>query len=401
MTDLRSTYSRLDPILFSSDRLKEHSWLKPMDHYVRVRNSSQDESERRRALFLGLLSGLKAYKYPWEDYTTDVPAQTIFEELGLTIYAMPDDIQGAAMVNSEFSEALVGPGTRSKPRGTEISLTHELYHEVSPYPHRLKKTVESADKRPAAEILASRFAYEVTWPMPVITKMSTERSVDQSLPLLWDNLYDLIRVTSRPVFLFQYDSRQIGKPDKGSRITSVSQLIVGAPEHYGDSIEDLRRVASHPGDEGASRSNWRPSPVGSSMLTREGLFYKFDGTALNQWLAENELIFIAASPSRPGAVTHTKELPCAHIEEVGCVIPGGQYFICHFPEGDSAYRVLAVSDDDGLLADAWSRASRRWQRGPLLPWVDPMRRRQPQMYEEWLSYLEAQFLDQGSSQRCE
>ena len=382
----------MDPKLFSLDWLDSRSWLKPMEHYLDVNSASPDELQRRRSLFLAFMSGLKEYVYPWQNITAPVPIQSIFERLGLNIYSLGDDVSGDAQVSWGHLNAAISAEARAEPRGTETRLIHELFHGVAPYGHQLEIDRELDDRRPAAEILASRFAYDITWPLPALSVLSAEGKVEYGWAIWFDNLYDLIRVTSRSVFLFQYETDGIDSSDVGGRDEPITQIVVGAPDHFGKTLDDLKKVAlGHEGD-GKSAARWRPPPVGSSMLTREGLFYTFDGAGLRDWLAQNRLVFRVEVPHRRVVVPLTTEFTQDFVTEDGCLIPRGKYFLRYLPVGESTFRVLAVADEDGSLARAWKMASRRRKSGPLLPWEDSTRYSQPELYEEWVSSLEAQYL---------
>lgn len=392
MTSHRPTSSRLDPRLFSLDWLDSRSWLKPMEHYLEVIRASPDELQRRRPRFLAFMSGLKEYVYPWQNITASVPIQSIFERLKLRTYPLGDDVSGDAQISWDHLNAAISAEARNGPRGTQITLIHELCHGVAPYGRQLEIDRELDDRRPAAETLANRFAHDITWPLPALSVLSAEGKVENGWSIWFDNLFDLMRVTSRSVFLFQYETSGNDRSDAGDRDGPVTQIIVGAPDHFGETLDDLKKTALGREGDGKSAARWRPPPVGSSMLTREGLFYTFDGTAISDWLVQNRLVFRVEIPHRPGVVAHTTEFTQEFVTEDGCLIPKGKYFLRYLPVGESTFRVLAVADEDGSLARAWTMASRRRQSGPLLPWGDSTRYSQPELYEEWVNSLEAQYL---------
>ena len=395
MDENEGTISRLDPILFSSGWLADHSWLKPTEYYLSERRSSRNVSERRRSLYLALMSRIKEFNYPWAAYTPKVPAQDIFEELGVAISSMGEGCE-ISDVNAfslwPESEIQINPLLRATPRATDFALFHEFYHGVFLHGHGLEWTFQHTGKRPAVETLANCFAKEISWPLPAVSALAAGSSAKVSLEYFSDNLDDLIRVTSRPVFLVQYRIGSCNTSVEGLKHLQVLRIIIRAPDRYGESLDDLKRIASEDGDKSLTNADWRPPPTGASMITREGLHYEFGLRDISQWLVASGFLPEFEPPSEDEPVTRSKDLDQGYSAMGHRLIDRGLYFLLYIYLGDRTFTLVATGDDDDSLSRAWSDAYNRGQKGPLLPWSDPMRYSQPESYEEWVSNTECQFL---------
>ena len=347
-------------------------------------------------LFRNLAQALKPYLFPWGTFTPKVPLQQLLEELGVSHQSLPQEAGPTALSTyaSGSLEFWLHPRAHRRPWVSRNSQLHELYHAVASGGQGL----HSEERRHAKETLASRFATDMLRPLPVISLFAAERSADWSLAYLTPQLEELMRVTSRQIFVFEYEGTKDGLA-RQDVIGENPRVIVRAPDDVFDTVEQLKSIATESDSSGTHHASFVPPGHKSSYFTQDGFYYDFNGGELGRWLEENDLL-PEVSPRDDWMRIAAREIREPFILGESNQIASGPYFIVYLPVGSVTMptatatpnkeifaRGLAVRDEDDSLARAWREADSRGGMGPLLPWRDPLRYHQPESYEEWTEVI--------------
>ena len=288
-------------------------------------------------------------------------------------------------------------------------LAHELFHTASPLGTGLC-VKDDAGNDHAQEILANRFAVEITHPAPWVVQTAEgngARVLDSPFAL-----EEVMRTSSRRMFA-------ITIPVDGSSRGSIVLQAGGSPAHGGcpdparsnPTWDDLA-IWSKPGSGEVAyfppNVSWKPELVPTethgfvNFQTVDGLYHVEPLTA-GMWS-----IFTGSGivePERftglaPGTASFDLwNLPEIALEDHGVVIEGGRYLVVHMlrivisisPSKDAEdtlremHQLFAVRDDAGHLHQAWERVAGTrtpcW--GPLLPAMDPQRHAHLAPFDNW------------------
>ena len=380
----------------------------------RLEEPDTPENEHRMAQYSSVMAMLRSYalgRHYQFDWSHPPGANNEGAVLLLSLGAV--GIEGSALDESTPQWALslsrshsgTRPAIMFSPRSTKDGtlgheLTHELFHMASPLGGGL-----CVDGH-AREILAHRFAVEMSNPVPGLIRYAETNSA----PLFNGgvNFIEVMRTTGRRMF-------SLATPVDGDFENGaiVIQSGKGPPPWWSHGInrftpswDDLVLWAK-PGsvDFRPPHVHWAPvlmstGPQPHSFLnsqTIDGLYY-VEELPREFWpsLTEGGLL-------DPGDFAGLAPGECRFelwdISEIGKwgggnFIEGGRYLVflmrtslVFFPDGRARemYMLLAVEDEDGDLYEAWNKAaSRRKPRcGPLLPPMDPQRHEHLVPFDNW------------------
>ena len=277
-------------------------------------------------------------------------------------------------------------------------LAHELFHIAAPLGGGL-----CLDSH-AREIMAHRFAVEMSNPMPgLIRSAETDAAAVFDRPFAFE---EVMRASSRPMFSVTIPAA--GDVETGSIVVQARESL--APwwdpglNQFTPSWDDLV-LWSKPGSVDYYPPNVSWNPVLSSSGPRgfvnlqatEGLYYILETTdevwsALSQTGIVDVDEFAGLSPGM--ARFAPRDIPEVTTDGGVVVIEGGRYLVIyvlkdlitypdHLPR--TVQQLLAVKDSDGYLCQAWEQAAggRKPRWGPILPPLDTQRHEHLVPYDNW------------------
>ena len=118
------------------------------------------DPERKRALFYGVMAGLREYYYPWSEFTgRDIPYRDIFEAAGVIVRPFDDRQAKMDAVSSWHPVPTIEIHPELLEKGWyQEALLHELHHLTSPHGNGKHRE----DEGHVNEVLAGRFANSKT-----------------------------------------------------------------------------------------------------------------------------------------------------------------------------------------------------------------------------------------------
>ena len=276
-------------------------------------------------------------------------------------------------------------------------LSHELFHTASPLGGGL-----CLDGH-AREILANRFAVEVSHPVPWMIRLAeadAARVLDS--PFAFE---EVMRISNRPMFAVTVP---VDKGEQGSIVLQARGNLIqwGDPERtrlsqtWDELVlwSKLGKVDYFP--PGVS---WKPELLPAdghgfvNLQTIDGLYYVIPCTD-DIWssFTDSGIVDLTnLAGLAPGiARFHLQEVSEIASENHHIVLEGGQYLVIHVLRNvvsvpgyhsHRTYQLFGIKDEAGQLYQAWEQATDGWERGwgPLLPIMDPHRHEHLVPFDNW------------------
>ena len=361
--------------------------------------------ERQIASYSAVMAGFRFWAVTTKDrftWSNPLVLQSILEAAGIAASPSDERTRQQALSRSrpqlgDLPEIMFNP--RSIAIGTlNHELSHELFHAASPLGGGL-----CLDGH-AREILANRFAVEMTHPVPGVV-YSAEADAARTLdsPFAFE---EVMRISSRRMFAITIPVD--GDGNKGSIVLQESGSLTswGNPDlaRLTPSWDDLV-LWSKPGvvDYYPPNVSWKPEliPTGAhgfvNLQTIDGLYYVMPSTD-DVWsmFTESGIVGLADfSGLAPGLASFdARDIPEIATEDHHVVIEGGQYLVLHmlrnvvsFPQylSHEMHQLFAIRDEDGYLFQAWEQAAggRKPSWGPLLPPLDSQLHEHLAPFDNW------------------
>ena len=281
-----------------------------------------------------------------------------------------------------------------------FALNHELFHQLS-------STGLALHDNPLdpKEVLANRFAREMTVPMPAAVqaaKTDLDMLLDTGTPV-----EELLKTTERQVIVI----------DLPLVLTGGRSMTVQAPRKFmsTDSVlaESWDAILAWAPGSGFRRPLWRAGSTGwasrdpndgvLNYASKDGLFY-YKGSDEYIWrmLVDGDVLDGVELGHGP-TMGYRKVLPGICVEDL--TIRGGEHLLVSFLRAAYAgignpptvARVLYIVEDmQGKLDACWRLADSQTKTGPILPPCDPLDERQPTSFEEWRATMETKFFTEAS-----
>lgn len=382
----------------------QNTWLSSVGSLGKSRKGTASSVSKRIRLRASVFNGLKIYYEPLdENFRPPVRLDEILEASGIEVSELGDSSVHTYAFSWWEGEPKIALHPSIKLAGSQLFSNNVLCHEL------FHLTFESGsglceDYSDPREVLADRFAKEVSLPMPAAVQ-AAKRDVEILLFMAFD-LEELLRATDRLAFVVHSS----GTNHRGWKLTIrapsgfLSQRGVVSESWdsiFASALRDvrppLRYAHAHP----------RPHPdTDSSILyyvSKEGLYYSGpDCSGTLELLAESGLFDVAESNVR--RVQHySRTIPDTCVGDI--TIHGGNFFVASFvmntfdDPADEAVPIrqfFVIEDREGELTRSWEIARRRGEAGPVLLPNDPLNLRQPKSFGEWRSTLEGKFFGRDS-----
>lgn len=375
--------------------------------------------KRKRALFRGVMSGLREYYYPWSEFTgRSIPWVDIFQAAGATVRPVQDKKADLLAVSTWNRRPTIEIHGELWEKGwIEHALLHELFHLTAPYGEG--KHYEHLNH--VTEVLASRFARELLCPLPVTAHHAAHSSLSHfaSLTHAGVHLQNVLRIVDRPGFTLELALHNDWATEKVWAGGVVAQCGSPVGEHR-HSLDELVSLARMGDPDTVTDVAWcMPHNAAVTCLTRDGLYRFADDSGATWSLIWEKLLggsgILDDVETRPGHVgSFSREL-----REIGAtyVVHSLESSLIHDQmreqsETDHRYApkpeqerlekrfdsvpvrsVIIFPDDDGSLTDNLNRGRYPGGQISILPPDDPLIYSQPETFEEWVYILERVFFD--------
>lgn len=365
-----------------------------------------DRLIRKRALFRGVVSGLREYYHPWGEFTPNAPIREVFEAAGITINppdgSMNNDVKtpGVAVwkedsIDREPPVIMIRPDV---PKGWHpFILFHELFHLVS------ESGLGLCDSRSTSvvEILADRFASEMLVPQPVLAFHSSN-SHFRWITSTNTNADSIIRTTSRQVFQINITTdvrnneiaRTIVQSPLNHHCSLSLDLLVDSVKRY--SFPDYILLSSKCILSAIPLTDTSQNNNVLSFLTRDGLYHTTEGGNIirNQLIDDGVLDNLGESPE----IRTIRRIDLGDFS-----IGGNQFALFSWPTKSTTLGpvistrhhrdVMAVECGYGSAERSWMADIQESRPVPLFPPEDPLMYSQPASFEAWVRLIERAFLD--------
>ena len=370
--------------------------------YVPSSPGSGADPERRRALFYGVMAGLRPYYHPWAGFTgREIPFRDIFEAAGVTILRHQDEETNPAALSSWYPVPWISvhPELFDKDMNIEHELFHELFHLTSPHGDGIHRT----DENHVNEVLAGRFMRELLCPLPVTAHMSSENNVATFASLQYTSihLHNILRLSGRDAVAVEFALTNDWR--KGN--TPIAVVITQCDGQHGHMLDDLVLLSEQQDQDQSTHAIWSSGfRTGLLGFSREGLYYSRDqGGETWRWWWEEVL-------GKGGLLDQIETRP----ERIGVIVSGGEIPFVGYAFGarlrrkspvesatdeDDKFESLPIRsailfpDEDSKNLNHLKRAQSSGEVPSILPPGDRTKFTQPETFDDWASDIERAFLD--------